>query len=492
MSISAPDATDSDNVNALLEIAAGVLGPDRVEQHESLPGSNVSLFSSRRVCGTLRPCSVEAVQGILEAFSAADKVLPLHAVSTGRNWGLGSREPVVDDVLLLDLGDLNGVRGLSVEDGWAVVEPGVTQGELAARLNGTDRMLNVTASSADTSVLGNALDRGVGLRRQRVADVVGLEVVLPDGELVRVGWWPNTSDRRSTAINPYGLGPSLLQLFAQSDFGIATAAVVRLIPRPERMRVLRFTFAASDLKPAVEELRRWVSQRLVHGVLKIYDTTANRLYGGASSGYNVHICVDGAAAAVEGMAEVVMAEAHRSGVLTPLPDSEEAQDTHEDVVRTMVDNAYAGDPSTNDRLLEATFGCDASGVDSGELGWLFFLPLVPFRGEDVQHAYELLEQVHDETGILPGATVNALDEDVIDFVVSIKYPRRTVEAAQAHRALDRLYELFGAAGYRPYRLDIAHSGWTDGTPNAEEARRLSRRIKDLLDPRGVLATGRYR
>ncbi|MDP9642260.1 4-cresol dehydrogenase (hydroxylating) [Actinopolyspora lacussalsi] len=400
---------------------------------------------------------------------------------------MGSREPVADGTVLLDVGELDTLRALSTEGGWAIVEPGVTQGELAARLRGTDRMLNVTASSAHTSVLGNALDRGVGLRRQRVADLVGLEIVLPDGELVRIGWWPDLADGTSSAIYPYGLGPSLVQLFAQSDLGVATAGVVRLMPRPERMNTERFEFDRQDLLAAVDELRRWVRQGLVNGVVKIYDATANQLYGAASAGYRAHVCIDGLDTAVERVSEVVAAEAARSSVLTRLPEPD-----GDDVVSTMVDNAYAGDPDTNDWLLEATFRRSASEVDEGELGWLFFLPLVPFTGEDVAHAYELLECVHRETGVRPGATVNALDGDVVDFVVSMKYPRRTAEAEDAHRALDRLYELFGTAGYRPYRLDVDHAGWNDGAPHTENARCLSRRIKDLIDPNFVLAPGRYR
>ncbi|GGU44204.1 hypothetical protein [Lentzea flava] len=60
-------------------------------------------------------------------------------------------------------------------------------------------MLNVTVSAAETSVLGNALDRGSSLRHQRVHDLLGLEVVLPGGELVHVGWWP---EEKPTPVYP--------------------------------------------------------------------------------------------------------------------------------------------------------------------------------------------------------------------------------------------------------------------------------------------------
>ncbi|MEC4156513.1 FAD-binding protein, partial [Escherichia coli] len=84
------------------------------------------------------------------------------------------------------------VRKIDTDQGWAIIEPGVTQGELSELLIGTQKMLNITASSAHSSFLGNALDRGVGLRHQRTEDLVGIEVLLPTGKIIRVGWWPGS------------------------------------------------------------------------------------------------------------------------------------------------------------------------------------------------------------------------------------------------------------------------------------------------------------
>ncbi|KAB7632540.1 FAD-binding oxidoreductase [Verminephrobacter eiseniae] len=201
---------------------------------------NVSLFRPRDVRAVIRPGSVQEIQAIVRIFHGNNPPAGLHAISTGRNWGLGSAEPATDDVVTVDLGRMNSVRRVDCDAGYAVIEPGVTQLCLAEALDGTNRMLNVTASSGHTSVIGNALERGVGLRRQRTEDLLGLEIVLPDGELARVGWWPEQT--RRTAANPYGLGPSLLHLFTQSNLGIVAAAVVSLLPRPESQRVLRLKF----------------------------------------------------------------------------------------------------------------------------------------------------------------------------------------------------------------------------------------------------------
>ncbi|MEV0230749.1 FAD-binding oxidoreductase [Nonomuraea sp. NPDC050786] len=470
-----------------------LVGPDRVDEFG--PGANgawgsrpnVGMYRTRRNLGVIRPATVEQVCRVVEFFDDPDLPIGLHVVSTGRNWGLGSAEPARDRTVTLDLSDLDEIRSLDIEGGFAIVEPGVTQGRLATSLAGTDRMLNVTASSAHTSIIGNGLDRGVGLRQQRVDDLLGLEVVLPDGQLVHVGWWPE-KDRR-TPLYPYGLGPSLLQLFVQSDLGVVSAAAVRLLHRPEAQRVIRLAFASRDLVPAVNTLRRWVAQGLVGGVLKIYDTVSAAFYGGRAGGFLAHLCVDGTVRSVDAISGLILDEAVSSGLFTEAaPHGREAGG---DAVVAMVEGAYGGDPSHNDAMLEATLGQPAARVDEHGLGWLFFLPLVPFSGEDVARAHGLLAQIHEETGVRPGCTVNALSADVIDFVVTIKFAREDRAAERAHRALDRAYELFSATGFMPYRLDIDHADWVDRLSPDPGARELVRRLKTSLDPNGAIARGRY-
>ena len=58
---------------------------------------------------------------------------------------------------------------------------------LSEVLASTKYAVNVTASCANTSVIGNALDRGVGFHRQRSDDLAALEVVVGNGDLLRVG-----------------------------------------------------------------------------------------------------------------------------------------------------------------------------------------------------------------------------------------------------------------------------------------------------------------
>jgi 4-cresol dehydrogenase (hydroxylating) flavoprotein subunit len=478
---------------AALELAARVVGADRVSRPEEgdtfTLGPNTSLFRSRAVHGVIRPRTAEEVREVVRIYGSSREAGSLHAFSTGRNWGLGSREPARDGATVLDLRGLDRVRELDVSGGWAVVEPGVTQARLAGLLDGTERMLNVTVSTAHSSVIGNTVDRGVGLRSQRVEDLLGLEVVLPDGQVLHVGWWPDPE--QATPVYPYGLGPSLLQTFVQSDYGIVTAAVVRLLPRPEALRVVRLNFTPDRLPEAIDEVRRWVAQGLARGVVKIYNPAAARAYQGAEDAFLVHVPVDGSPAVVDALTTIVTEEARRSGLFRDIAHDDAqnpAADNHD--MAKLVERSYLGDPDVTDTLFRAKMGRPAEEIDE-QVGFLFFLPLVPFTGEAIARADKILEQVTAETGLRCGATLNSLSADVIDFVVTMKFERTEELAARGHRALDLLHELFAEAGFVPYRLDVEHVEWADRFIRDAPSRALVRRIKDLIDPNQAIAPGRY-
>lgn len=450
---------------------------------------NVSLFRPRDIRAVVRPGTIAEVQSIVRIFDRLKPGVGLHAISTGRNWGLGSAEPATDAVVTVDLRRIATTRQINLSTGWAVVEPGVTQLALANAVAGTARMLNVTASSGHTSIIGNALERGVGLRRQRTEDLLGLEVILPDGELLRVGWWPD--QERTTAINPHGLGPSLLHLFTQSNFGIVTAAVIKLLPRPEAQRVLRLTFPRAVLDQAIDTLRRWVAQDLVSGVLKVYDTVSTETYGGTPEQHLVLLCISGTIERVDALTQIVLSEAEKSAIFSHFSRSDQMPANADDYVLQVVEHAYAGSPAHNEHMLKSATGAHADEVDSAGGGWIFFLAFVPFEGHSVARALRLIDLIHDRCGIRPGTTVNALSSDVIDLVVSIKFDATPEATSRAHAALDYAYEVFSPSGFLPYRLDIDHSHWRPQFAPDASAHRLSQRIRKVIDPNSVIAPGRY-
>ncbi|QRI92989.1 FAD-binding oxidoreductase [Delftia lacustris] len=483
-----------DALHRALLRASQLLGNDRVAYRDRAkagaePRRNVSLFRPRMMHAVLRPRDAQDVQDLVRLFGEPGLAAGLHVVSTGRNWGLGSAEPADDGAVMLDLSDLRSIRHLDREAGWAIIEPGVTQAQLSSAVSASGRMLNVTASSGHTSVLGNALERGVGLRRQRTEDLLGLEVILPDGERIRTGWWPAANGQ--SAFNPHGLGPSLLHLFTQSNLGIVTAGVIHLLPRPEAQCVIALTIAPAQLVQATETLRHWMAQELISGVLKIYDGASATSYGGRREQHVALVCVSGHARRVQALSAIVCDLARDCGQFSQWRRTDvEAPDSN-DVVLRVVERAHTGSVEHNEAMLVAATGTSADAVDRLGRGWLFFLVLIPFRGEALARALEITREASRDSGLRVGTTVNALSADVIDLVVSLPFPPTPDATRLAHQALDRLYERFAAAGLHPYRLDIDHAHWRERLAGSTEALALSRRLKRWLDPNGLLAQGRY-
>ena len=110
------------------------LGSDRVCVDEDVRAvAETSTFATtQRIPAILHPASREEVQDCLRI--ANDFLVPLYPISCGKNWGSGSRVPVRDDCVLLDLGQMNRILDFDEELAYVTVEPGVSFGQLFSYL----------------------------------------------------------------------------------------------------------------------------------------------------------------------------------------------------------------------------------------------------------------------------------------------------------------------------------------------------------------------
>lgn len=198
-------------------------------------------MSERLIGGDTGFVAVERPRSVAEVVAAVRRAAaqghPLYPVSTGRNWGYGGKDAVVPGGVLLDLSGMREIRNsaeISAANPVALIEPGVTQGQLHEFLaaNCPDLMFNVTGSARETSIIGNALDRGVGYMGPRRDDLFALEVVTGTGEVIKTGFRRLGDQSPLSSCHPYGLGPMLDGLFFQGNFGIVTSACFKLMPRP--------------------------------------------------------------------------------------------------------------------------------------------------------------------------------------------------------------------------------------------------------------------
>jgi 4-cresol dehydrogenase (hydroxylating) len=115
------------------------------------------------------------------------------------------------------------------------------------------------------SVAGNALDRGVGYTPygDHASRICGLEVVLPDGDLVRTGMGAIGSGPTWNLYKP-GYGPSWDTMFCQSNFGIVTKLGLWLMPAPESVMGLDLEFdKPDDIGWAVDVIARLRRENII-------------------------------------------------------------------------------------------------------------------------------------------------------------------------------------------------------------------------------------
>ncbi len=214
----------------------------------------------------VRPGSTDQVAAVLQACH--DAAVPVTAVA-GRSGVCGGSVPVHGGVAL----DLTGLEGLIAVDEVSLtadVRAGTFGPDLEEALGktGDGYTLGHWPQSMDLSTVGGWLAcRGAGqysTRYGKIEDmVIGLEVVLADGRVVRTeGHGPRAAT-----------GPNLTQLFVGSEgaLGIITAARLRIHPRPahEERRAFGFATFADGLAACRRILRRGATP----AVLRLYDRT---------------------------------------------------------------------------------------------------------------------------------------------------------------------------------------------------------------------------
>src|SRR5450432_3834923 len=89
--------------SAALKAFEALLGPDHVvtTQATLARASTATFATTQRIPVLLRPGSRAELQACMAI--ATESSIPVYVVSTGKNWGYGSRVPVVDGCVLIDL-----------------------------------------------------------------------------------------------------------------------------------------------------------------------------------------------------------------------------------------------------------------------------------------------------------------------------------------------------------------------------------------------------
>jgi FAD/FMN-containing dehydrogenase len=197
------------------------------------------------------PTSAEEVQAIIRI--AVQEKIPV--VPMGGGLVLSGLTVPLKGGIVLDMKRMNRIIEINEKSHYAVVEAGTSQGMLDAYLRKHHPALKHSLPDAPPSatIAGNIAIHGSGHLSQSEGGfhsemVTGLEVVLPTGELVRLG---------SCSAVPYWFSraplPDLVGLFLgwNGTTGVITKVGIKLFPRPKLHDVMVFMTEDIDLAPEI-------------------------------------------------------------------------------------------------------------------------------------------------------------------------------------------------------------------------------------------------
>ena len=234
---------------SLLGPRAVIASPEELQTYEC-----DALMNYRAVpCAVLLPTATEQVQSILRICHR--ERIPF--VARGAGTGLSGGALPIKDGIVISFSRMNRILEIDLPNARAVVEPGVINLDVTGRVAAQDYFYAPDPSSQSVCTIGgNVAENSGGAHCLKygftTTHVLGLEVVLPDGSLVHLGG--------KTLDTP---GYDLLGVFVGSEgtLGVATKITLRLVKRPECVRVLLAAF------PSTNEAGAAVSGIIAAGVL---------------------------------------------------------------------------------------------------------------------------------------------------------------------------------------------------------------------------------
>lgn len=506
------------------ELAQALLSVENVDFVE-----NCEAFKNR-IVARVKPKSLEECLQVLKI--ARDYHCAVYPVSTGKNWGFGASVPTEENCLLLDLKQMNAISEYDSELGTVKIQAGVTQKQLQLFLQEEQSSfrIDVTGSGEETSILGNALERGLGYQALRHEHILSLKVLLMDGTVVQTGFsrFPHSSLEKCLS---YGLGPSINHLFTQSNFGVVLEATFKLMKKCEYECAFSFSVNSNEeLQKTSALIQELFDNSIITSIPKVFDkrrcevTFCSKFYafaqaqGQALSRKQITESFEknwGSKAwtfitSLAGPREVVQAkllyiESKLKGLATLrvidrdlLVDAptESLEQQLQKQFDTLVLGYLQGVPS-NDALMSSYW--DICNIDENpqspeakEYGFLYITPLFPNTSVDIARYMATYQDICAQYETEPAMTLNYLNRNSIEAVITTSFEKGNPFAVKkAHNFKDALLKSLASEGYMPYRLDVDSMPKFFATEEQNAWDKTLLKIKDSLDPQNLLAPKRY-
>jgi 4-cresol dehydrogenase (hydroxylating) len=530
-------------MNPAIEAWRNVLGEARVDASDATldryaRSTQPCAPRETRPCCVLYPTTTAEVQAVVRV--AGEHRAPVYPLSRGKNWGYSDACAAIPGTAIVDLSRMNRIVEVNTELAYAVIEPGVSQGQLYRYLvdNKTGLWMDCTGAGPDASLVGNTLDRGFGHTRygDHFLTTCGMEIVLADGRVLNTGYG-HYANARAHRVYRYGVGPALDGLFCQSNIGIVTRIGLWLMPEPEAF-CFYFTKVdrPEDLAPLVDRLRplrlngvitsalhigndlRVLSGRRAYpwdetgGVAPLPPEVRARLCaaggigawnaGGALTGTAAHVRASRRAlkAALRGFARVGFLDDTRLALARKVVRILQTfgRGARFSEMLAALDPVYAtlkGEP-TRDALRGSLWRVKhKAATDSGDpldhgAGLMWLSPALPATGKDAQRVTAIAGPFFARYGFDLLATFTMINERAMVAILNVAFDQADVEEsgrAEAcyHDAMNALVR----EGYPPYRVGLGGFGMI-ADPD-DTFWQVATALKRALDPNDIIAPGRY-
>lgn len=411
--------------------------------------------------------STASVAGVMKI--AAREKIPVTTRGAGHGY-VGGCVPVRGGIALA-MERMNRIKEVSAEDFVAVVEPGVITGHLQdeARRRGLFYPPD-PASLKDCSIGGNIATNAGGPRCLKYGVtrnyVLGLEVVLADGTVARIG---GRTHKNKTGFD-------LVGLFTGSEgmLGIVTEATLRLLPWPPARAVLSASFP--DMPSAAAAVQSIFSHGHLPSAVEIADRftlEAARKNAGTETAIppgEAHLLVE-----IDGQEVSVQAEVAELTALL------------KDARAVSVESAMTAEGCERLWALRRSFSGSLRATGLKKLNEDIVVP----RGKLVE-LVEFGAQLGRDYDV-PVACFGHAGDGNIHVNLMVENPEDPATKERMERALDALFQgvlAMGGSITGEHGVGLAKKRWW---PEAVEAGAddLHRRIKRALDPEDLLNPGKF-
>jgi len=262
----------------------------------------------------VRPYTVEEVSRLAEfAYQNSSPIVP-----RGAGTGMTGGAVPLNDAVILSLEGMDRILDIDEKNMVAVVEPGVINGHLQEALEAKGLFYPPDPASMKFCTLGgNVAENAGGPRAIKYGVtkdyVLGLEVVLPDGEVIMTG------GRTYKGVVGYDL--TRLMVGSEGTLGVITKIFLKVLPVPEEVVTLLCTF--SHLDDAARTVSRITASSIIPRTLEFMDRESIRAVENykpfglpVDAGALLLIEVDGTRTAVSREAEKIasLCRAHNGAV----------------------------------------------------------------------------------------------------------------------------------------------------------------------------------